>query len=149
MAHLIHVVEGLPEGIEEYKANMDRHSFGKGVCRLREFRFFALQYPEEDEQAVLNDFYFKLSEQKFSDTHTISFKNKESPFKHGRLRKAIDLIISVFGGIVGVSPVRPWETVKKPEEHQIPKRLINIYVIGKAKDNYITNKVYGKEEEWL
>ena len=149
MAHLFHIVEGLPEGIEEYKRNLDRHSFGKGVCRLREFRFFALQYPEEDEEAVLNDFYFKLTEHKFSDSHTIIFKDKESPFKHGRLRRAIDFFISLFGGLIGVVPVRPWEKIKEPQDHQVPKHLINVYVIGKAKDNRIFNKVYNKEEEWL
>ena len=149
MAHLFHVVEGLPEGLEEYKRNMDRHSFGKGVCRLREIRIFDLQYPEEDEQAVLNDFYFKLSEYKFSDTHTIKFKDKENPFKHARLRRIIDFFMSTFGGLIGLTPVQPWKTIEKPEEHQVPKHLINIYVIGKAKDNTIFNKVYNKEEEWL
>lgn len=150
MAHLIFLVDGMPEGIEYLEQNLDRRSFGKGKpCRLREIKLYDLQYDSKDRKEVMNEFHFPVTEHKFKDRMAYSFRYKEAPFKHGKFRRAIALFLKLFGWPFGIKPLETWKEVKTPTPQKVAKPLMNVIPIADIQDNFTINRVHGMEEEWL
>lgn len=146
--HFIHAVDGMPEGVEAYKRNIDRHGFGHYPMRLRPIQFFDLQFDERDLDEIYNEFYYTTEERVMKDRVSFSFKDRISPFKHGRFRTALNTIVKTMGWPLGIEPFEPWKrtTIK---DAVIPKPGCNIYGLGLVKDNHIVNDAYGRVEEFL
>ena len=149
MSHLIFVVDGLPEGIADFRRTLDRHSFGKGVCRLREVRLFDLQYDSRDEKAIMEEFKFNLNGRNYKDRAAYKFINKHLPFKHGKFKTIVNLFVKMFGWIIELKPFEPWKEKNLKPRSEIPKGTVNIFPIGKVNDVSVFVKPYGKVEEYL
>jgi len=149
MAHLIFMVDGLPEGIELLERRMDRHCFGVGAARLREIKLYDLQYDSRDEKQVTEQFSgsaCNFAEKKFKDRLSYVFKHKNSIIKHGKFRQTLYLIFKYFGWVFGFKPFPKSETTAN---RQIPFHLVNVYPVCKADDTFVFHKLYGKEIEWM
>lgn len=138
----------MPEGIEFMEKNLDRHNFGHGPVRLREMKMYDLQFPVKDREKVINDFYFTLGERIHKSGLAYQIHHKEAPFKHGKLKRLINLAVKLFGWPLGLKPVEPWKEIKKSAPHQVQKPLMNVYPLAEIPDTFITNKATGKTEEY-
>ena len=149
--HLILLAEGMPEGIARFEAEMDQHSYGKGVCRLRQVKLYDLQFPKEAYADVMKNFPSSIKRGKQRKPKAYHLKYKDNPFKFLRLRQLIYYGMRLFGGLLGMKAVPPMDPDKQsdPGPGAVKMQTMNYIPIAVLEDNVMVNLAHGREEEWL
>ena len=78
MAHLLILVDGLKEGLEDFEKEWRSGSLGKGIIKLREVKLYDIQYDKRQEKKVLAEFHpnEKMAERVKRDKFCLKFHNK-------------------------------------------------------------------------
>ena len=145
--HLILLAEGLPEGIKDFEAKMDRLGVKGGVCRLRQIKGYDLTFPKEAKDLILNEFYRGGGEYEYFDTWTSKFIKHQVIFKHIRALKFVWILVGTIGRLFGLTP--PNFSKIKQHDQMIFKHSCNFYPIAFAEDNEYYNVPHGRIEEAL
>ena len=147
MMHALILMEGLPEAFERFEREADRHSYGKGVVRLRPVKLYDLQFPKEMEAEVKANFQLHGE---FTKKNALAWETTGmNPFRHGRMQALICWAVRILGWPFGIKPATPSNKKLNPEYRPICINNLNIYPIAFVDDNVMIDKVHGTKEEFL
>ena len=148
--HVVFLCDGLPEGIDRFKKEIDRRDFGNGGApsRLREIKIFDWQFDSKDKKDVMSILRNNNLNPKFEKKLAYEMRHEENPFKRGHFNRLICFFVRYFGWVIGAEPWETWKEKDLPEP-QVRGWLCNFFPIAMVRDNFAYNKVHKILEEWL